>query len=84
MMSDMERRERLRAFVADLLRARGDLAPFGDEDSLVLTGRLNSLDVVEVVGFMEAELGVDFDVVEFDRDAFDTLNRMLALLPGAP
>jgi acyl carrier protein len=76
-------KELLRGFVADLLRRKGDDAPFADGDSLVLAARLDSLEIVEIVAFMEAKLGVDFAKVGFDREDFESTGSMLALVRRA-
>jgi acyl carrier protein len=70
----------IRAFVTDLLLRKGDDAPFSDGDSLVHTSRLDSLEVVEIVAFMEEKLGVDFARSGFERDDFDTIRTMARLV----
>lgn len=66
-------RTQIRAFVADLLRDHDDHRDFGDEESLVKSGRLDSLSVVKLVSFLETKFGVDFTRVEFEPDRFDSV-----------
>jgi acyl carrier protein len=73
----------LRECVATLLRDRGDEAPFGDDDALISSGRLDSLAVVEIVSLMETRFAVDFAKVDFDRDAFESISAMARLVSGA-
>ena len=70
----------LRAFVADLLESKGDTAPFDDGELLATGGRLDSLEVIQLVGFMEKSFGIDFAQVEFNRAYFDSIASMSAFL----
>jgi acyl carrier protein len=76
----MEPREQIRTFVETLLRRKGDLSEFSDADSLLLSGRLDSLEVIELVEFMETQFGIDFAEVEFNRNDFESVSAMLTLL----
>jgi len=76
-------KEQLQNFVTDLLRRKGDDAPVTDGGSLILSGRLDSLEIVEIVAFMEAELAVDFVKVGFDREDFESTGSMHALVTRA-
>lgn len=66
-------RDRIRAFLAHMLRERDDHADFGDDESLVKSGRLDSLSVVKLVSFLETSFGVDFTRVEFEPERFDSV-----------
>lgn len=66
-------RTQIRAFVTDLLRDHDDNGDFSDEESLVKSGRLDSLSVVKLVSFLEMKFGVDFTRVEFEPDRFDSV-----------
>ncbi|HTE14732.1 MAG TPA: hypothetical protein VK642_06620, partial [Burkholderiales bacterium] len=55
----------VRIFLETLLREHDDVAPFGDAESLIKTGRLDSLSVVKLVTFLESDFAVDFTKVEF-------------------
>ncbi len=76
----MSERTKVQAFVGELLRRKGDVTPFADTDSLVLSGRLDSVEVIEVLDFLEGKLGVDFGRVGFDRDDFESVATMMALV----
>lgn len=69
----------VREFVGSLLRRRDDTRPFTDSDSLVLTGRLDSIEILQIVVFLE-ENGVAFDDQEFDQEDFDSIDRILTLI----
>ena len=70
----------IRAYVETLLREHDDAAPFGDSESLIKAGRLDSLSVVKLVTFLESEFAVDFAKVEFDPERLDTVADIAAIV----
>ena len=70
-------RDVMRKFVGSLLRRKDDTSPFTDSDSLVLSGRLDSIEILQIVMFLE-DKGVNFSDQEFDQEAFDSIDRILA------
>ncbi len=79
----MDPAARLRELVTELLTAKGDTAPFGDDDSLLLSGRLASADVLELVVALEESFGVNFADRPFDRMHFDSVSAMRRLVEDA-
>jgi hypothetical protein len=75
----MDHRAAVRQCIERLLGKKGDKKPLNDDDSLFLTGRLQSVDAVEVVLFAEEEWGVDFAKIGFDMTLIDSVNCILAL-----
>ena len=73
----------IRLFIETLLREHDDGAPFGDAESLIKTGRLDSLSVVKLVTFLESDFGVDFTKVEFEPERFDSVSEIAAILEEA-
>ena len=73
-MSDL--REKLRECVRTLLGERGHGADVQDDKSLVNSGLLDSLAVLQIAVFMEKEFGIDFSVVYFDQNIFDSILSM--------
>ena len=73
-------RIKIRAFVEELLGEHDDHAAFGDTESLIKAGRLDSLAVVKLVTFLEAEFAVDFAQVEFDPERMDTVAEIAAVI----
>lgn len=73
----------IRAFVAKQLAENDDRAPFGDAESLLGTGRLDSLAVVKLVTFLESEFDVDFGEIEFDPQRFDSVDELLSIVNEA-
>jgi acyl carrier protein len=73
-------RVKIRAFVEELLGEHDDHNAFGDAESLIKTGRLDSLAVVKLVTFLEADFTVDFARVEFDPERFDSVAEIAAVI----
>jgi acyl carrier protein len=67
-------------FVAGLLHKAGDQEPFSDADSLLLSGRLQSIDALELIVFLENNYGVNFADRPFDQGQIDSVDDVLALL----
>jgi len=69
-------RNAVRGLVRTLLRRRDDTRPFTDSDSLVLSGRLDSIEILQIVMFLE-DRGTAFDDQAFDQEDFDSINRIM-------
>jgi acyl carrier protein len=77
---DQNDRTALRTFIEELLGEHDDHAPFGDTESLIKSGRLDSLSVTKIVMFLETTFGVDFTRVEFDPDRLDSVAEIAAVI----
>jgi acyl carrier protein len=77
---DMNDRVTIRDFIARLLGEQDDRADFGDDESLIRSGRLDSLAVTKIVMYLESAYRVDFAVVEFDPERLDSVNAILAVI----
>jgi acyl carrier protein len=75
----MKGRAEIREFVQDLLTASGDGGPLADSESLLFSGRLQSIDAVEIVVFLEENFGIDFAQVGFDKEQIDSIDAICAL-----
>jgi acyl carrier protein len=75
----MDYRAVVRQLVEKLLARRNDKKGFSDADSLFLSGRLQSVDAVEVVILLEEEWGVDFAKIGFEMNLIDNVDAILAL-----
>ena len=73
----------IRKFVRKLLVTNGDTAPLTDQDSLLLSGRLQSIDVVEIVMFLDQNYGIDITQADFEREQIDSVDA-IHLLTGSP
>ncbi len=76
----MDRREEIREYLKELLLQKGDNQPFADDASLLLSGRLASVDAVEIVVFLEEKFGVNFSDVGFDQTLIDSVDAIDSLI----
>lgn len=63
-----------------LLERKGDNESFSDDSSLLLSGRLSSVDAVQIVVLLERDFGLDFNEIGFDQGEIDSLNNIDALV----
>jgi acyl carrier protein len=77
-------RSQMRNYVMQRLRMKGDGAPLDDEDLLFSSGRLDSLDAVEIVMCMETEYGINFSEINFDLTLLDSIAAITSLVDQRP
>lgn len=70
----------VREFVQNLLSQKGDRAPFSDNEQLVARGRLQSIDTVELLLFLEEKYGIDFGETGFDQNQVESIDNIMALI----
>ncbi|MGA8038317.1 MAG: hypothetical protein WA823_00295 [Candidatus Acidiferrales bacterium] len=70
----------VRNFLSKLLTREGESVQFRDGDSLLLSGRLQSVDGVEIVVFLEENFGLDFAEMGFDLAKIDSVDEIVALI----
>jgi len=73
---DMSDRAKLRDMITGLLSERADAATFEDSESLIESGRLDSLAVVKIATFLESEFGIDFAETDFDPARIDSIDHI--------
>jgi acyl carrier protein len=76
----MDHREQIRKYLQELLLQKGDQQPFSDDASLLLSGRLASVDAVEIVVFLEEEFAVNFSDIGFDQTLIDSVDAIDSLV----
>jgi acyl carrier protein len=76
----MDHREEIRKYLQELLLQKGDKQPFSDDASLLLSGRLASVDAVEIVVFLEEKFGVNFAELGFDQELIDSVDAIDSLI----
>ncbi len=69
----MSSQQEIRTFIEQVLREKGDLRPIGDTDSLMLSGRLESIDVLGIIMFLERRFGLNFARIGFDQTQLDSI-----------
>ena len=76
----MSKQAEIRNFVEGILNDKGDSSGFTDQQLLVTEGRLDSLDVMTIVVFLEENYGIDFSDRPFDQNEFDSVELITALV----
>jgi acyl carrier protein len=75
-------RETIRQLFQQILRKNNDARGFTDSESLILTGRFQSLDVLEIVIYLEQRFGIDFSE-GFDQSQLDSVEEIMNFLRTA-
>ncbi len=73
----MSTKEIVRTIVADVLKKRDDVDPFTDDEPLGENGRLDSMDVVDVIFAVEDKFGLDFGDDGFDPRSLSTVDKIV-------
>ena len=76
----MNKKEKIRAHIKSILIKNGKRPDFSDYDSLVVSGLLDSLAILELLSFIEDQFGIDFAERGFDQNDFDTLNTIASMI----
>ena len=76
----MSTQTEIRNFVEGILNNKGDSSGFADQQLLVTEGRLDSLDIMTIVVFLEENYGIDFSDRPFDQNEFDSVELITALV----
>jgi acyl carrier protein len=76
----MDHREEIRKYLQELLLQKGDKQPLLDDASLLLSGRLASVDAVEIVVFLEEKFGINFAEIGFDQAMIDSVDAIDGLI----
>jgi acyl carrier protein len=72
-------REQLLSFVNADVSLDPSVEIAGDTD-LLLTGLVDSVGLIEIVGWLEDEVGIDVDPVDVVLGNFQTVDKMVALV----
>ena len=75
-----EIRSRMRHYISQRLLMKGDSAPLSDDDLLFTSGRLDSLDAVELIMSVEIDYGINFSDIGFDLTRLDSISAIADLL----
>ena len=73
-------KQKLREFLKETLENHGDRREFGDDESLFVSGRLDSFSMMNLVMYLEQAFGLDFSDLEFDVNLVDSVNEIEALV----
>jgi acyl carrier protein len=73
-------KSKLREYLRTALDKHGDQHDFADDESLFLSGRLDSFSMMNLVVHLESEHSVDFSELDFDVNLVDSVNDIEALV----
>lgn len=73
----MNIRQNIRDFVSQLLVEHGHTEEINDDESLILSGLLDSLAVVNILVFLEQQYSIDLSDLYFDQSTFDSIELMV-------
>ena len=74
------RKQKIREFFLETLKQQSDDQSLADNDSLFVSGRLDSFSMMMFVMFLEKEFGIDFAALDFDVNLIDSLNEIELLI----
>ena len=76
----MEEKKKVTEFVSSLVAAKGMKPDFSDQEFLITGGLLDSTDVLTIVLFLEENFSIDFNVIDFDPEKFDTIDGIYSMV----
>jgi acyl carrier protein len=79
----MDHKTTVRQFVRDLLASKSDVQPLSDDSSLLISGRLDSVDAVEIVVMLEEKFNINFAEIGFDQYMIDSIDSIDSLIRTA-
>ena len=75
-----DNRSRLIGFLETIRRPEVPIDGVVDTDDLSEVGLIDSLAILELIGFLEAEFGIDFRAAAFGPDQLRTIEAILDLI----
>jgi len=79
----MECRSAVLNLLQNLLAQKGDRDPVAADSPVFTSGRLQSVDAIQVAVFLEEHYGVDFAAIGFDQEKIDTIESICSLIEEA-
>lgn len=76
----MDHKNEIRQFLRGLLSDKGDNQPLSDSSSLLIGGRLDSVDAVNIVVMLEEKFSIDFAKIGFDQTMIDSVEAIDSLV----
>lgn len=70
----------IREHIKGLLELKGVPSDVSDTEPLLPAGKIDSMDVVQTVLFLEQNFGLDFSVQPFDPDDFESIESIHQLV----
>ena len=73
---DNIRKQKIREYFLETFKQQSDGQSLADNDSLFVSGRLDSFSMMMFVMHLEKEFGIDFTAIDFDVNLIDSLNEI--------
>ncbi|WP_130470322.1 acyl carrier protein [Candidatus Magnetaquicoccus inordinatus] len=73
-------RDKIVSFLQTVLRSSASIDRLQDHDNLVQAGYIDSLAMLEIVAFLEAEFAIDFSESGVNPVDLESIDAMLALI----
>jgi acyl carrier protein len=73
---DNIRKQKIREFFLETLKQQSDDQSLADNDSLFVSGRLDSFSMMMFVMFLEKDFEIDFAALDFDVNFIDSINEI--------
>ncbi len=73
-------KQKIKAYLLDTLKQQGDSHPLNDNDSLFVSGRLDSVSMMMLVVYLENEFTVNFKGTDFDVHLIDSVQEIALLV----
>jgi acyl carrier protein len=77
---DNIRKQKIKAYFLETFRQQNDDQSLADNDSLFVSGRLDSFSMMMFVMYLEKEFGIDFAAIDFDVNLIDSLSEIELLI----
>jgi len=74
------RRQKIRDYLTATLKNQGDKQPLTDNDSLFVSGRLDSVSMMMLVVYLEDEFAVNFKAADFEVSLIDSVDAIASLI----
>jgi acyl carrier protein len=76
----MEIEARIREYISRNLLFSEEGFPYGDDESFLQVGIIDSLGVMELVEFVQRDFGIQVEQAEVTPDCFDSVARLAAFI----
>jgi len=74
------RKQKIRDYLTETLKNQGDKQPLTDNDSLFVSGRLDSVSMMMLVVYLEDEFAVNFKAADFEVSLIDSVDAIASLI----
>jgi acyl carrier protein len=74
------RNQKIRDYLTETLKNQGDKQPMTDNDSLFVSGRLDSVSMMMLVVYLEDEFAVNFKAADFEVSLIDSVDAIASLI----